>query len=240
LKGRGEYDLPQGKYRLEAYRGLFYVPVSIEFELKAGESRRITLPMKNWLGADSGEWLSGDDHIHLVRGEQDDPIFLEWLQAEDLSVANFLQLQRQMEAAVQYGFGPDAEAKRPGYSIRSGQESRSESFGHVNLLGGRQLIRPLSVGEMYANVPGSFPYPSILFKRGRAVGALTGYAHFDGSAQFGPAPRSPRANRRLIPHLLMDLALGGLDFIEVFQAGYLKDDSWYELLNAGFGLRALP
>jgi hypothetical protein len=45
LKGRGEYELPQGKYRVEAYRGLFYVPLSIEFELKAGESRRVALAM---------------------------------------------------------------------------------------------------------------------------------------------------------------------------------------------------
>src|SRR5439155_26337306 len=91
LKGRGEYDLPQGKYRVEAYRGLFYEPVSIEFELKAGDSKHIALPMKNWLGADSEGWLSGDDHIHLVRARQDDPVFLRWLQAENLNVANFLQ-----------------------------------------------------------------------------------------------------------------------------------------------------
>ena len=32
----------------------------------------------------------------------------------------------------------------------------------------------------------------------------------------------------------MDLALGSIDFIEVFQSGVLQDERWYELLNAGF------
>ena len=31
----------------------------------------------------------------------------------------------------------------------------------------------------------------------------------------------------------MDLALSTIDFIEVFQGGYLNDERWYELLNAG-------
>jgi len=239
LKGRGEYELPQGKYRVEAYRGLFYVPLSIEFELKAGESRRIALPMKNWLGAESREWLSGDDHIHLVRAKQDDPIFLAWLQAEDLSVALFLQLQRQMDAAVQYGFGAEAEAKASGYSIRSGHESRSDLFGHINLLGGREPIRPLSVGGVYSNAPEGFPYPSFLFRKGRAVGALTGYAHFDGGAHFGEGAPPRMRDAKNHSTLLMDLALGNIDFIEVFQAGYLNDERWYELLNAGFEIRGI-
>jgi hypothetical protein len=216
LKGRARFDLPAGKYRVEAYRGSFFIPVIQEFELKAGENHRIAIPMKRWA---SGEWISGDDHIHLTRSPEDDEIFLRWLDAEDLSVGNFLQLQRQMDAAVQYAFGKAGEATRGRYSIRPGHESRSEFYGHVNLLGVRELIRPLSVGNMYANGPGSFPYPGVLFAKGRAAGATVGYAHFSGS----------------MPHstLLMDLVLGNIDFIEVFQFGVLKTDPWYELLNAG-------
>lgn len=219
LKGRARLDLPAGRYRIEAYRGLFYKPVREEFELKAGHTQRVALKLENWLGGESGAWLSGDDHIHLVRAPEDDPVFLDWMEAEDLSVGNFLQLQRQMDAAAQYGFGPKAEAKRPARSIRSGHESRSEFFGHVNLLGGREMMRPLSVGSMYANSPETFPYPFVLFEMGRKLGATTGYAHFDGSMRHST--------------LLMDLALGSIDFVEVFQFGVLKTEQWYELLNAG-------
>jgi len=219
LKGRAGFDLPAGKYRIEAYRGLFYKPAVQEFVLKAGETTRVSLPMENWVGPESAELLTSDDHIHLVRAPEDDALFLSWMEAEDLSVGNFLQLQRQMDAASQYGFGPKAEAKRGARSIRSGHESRSEFFGHVNLLGGREMIRPLSIGTTYANTPETFPYPYVLFERGRKVGALTGFAHFDGSQKHS--------------ELLMDLALGALDFVEMFQFGRLRTDDWYELLNAG-------
>jgi hypothetical protein len=220
LHGRGSYDLPAAHYRVEAYRGLFYAPAVAEFDLRAGETRRVPLRLFSWAKGREREWLSGDDHIHLTRSPQDDGIYLQWLQAEDLSVGNFLQLQRQMDAAVQYAFGRRGEAKRPGYAIRPGQESRCEFYGHINLLGGREIVRPLSIGAMYANGPEAYPYPAVLFRRGRDVGATVGFAHFNGS----------------MPHstLLMDLALRNIDFVEVFQFGELQTEAWYELLNAGF------
>jgi hypothetical protein len=220
LKGRASFNLPQGRYRVEAYRGLFYTPASAEFELRAGESRRVDLKLEDWTGGASRDWISGDDHIHLTRSREDDAVFLGWLQAEDLHVGNFLQLQRQMDAAVQYAFGRKGEARRAGYSIRPGHESRSQIFGHIALLGGQEMIRPLSVGSDLSNAAELFPFPSVLFAQGRRAGATVGFAHFDGSA----------------PHstMLMDLTLGNLDFIEVFQFGILKTREWYELLNAGF------
>ena len=53
---------------------------------------------------------------------------------------------------------------------------------------------------------------AVLFRRGRELGATVGYAHFDGNQ----------------PHssLLMDLALGSIDFIEVFQFGALHAERW--------------
>jgi len=219
LSGQGSYELPAGHYRVEAYRGLFFAPASEEFDLEAGKTRSIRLKLESWAGDARGSWLSGDDHIHLTRERQDDKVYLGWLDAEDLNVGNFLQLQRQSDAAVQYGFGPSGEARREGYSVRPGQESRSEFYGHVNLLGGRELIRPISVGRMYANTPEAYPYPGVIFGIGRRTGATVGYAHFNGS----------------MPHstLLMDLVLGKIDFVEVFQFGVLKTAEWYELLNAG-------
>ena len=218
LRGRATFDLPAGHYRVEAYRGLFYTPASEEFDLRAGETRQVLLRLKPWTGA-ADQWLSGDDHIHLRRERRDDPIFLQWLQAEDLSVGNFLQLQRQADAAIQYAFGRAGEARAGNYAIRPGHESRSHVYGHINLLGGRELVRPLSTGTMYANAAEEYPFPALLFSKGQALGATVGFAHFDGSQ----------------PHstLLADLVLGHLDFTEVFQFGILKTKEWYELLNAG-------
>jgi hypothetical protein len=217
LRGRARFVLPPGKYRVEAYRGFLHKPVFQEFTLGPRSERRVELRLQPT--PETAGWLSGDDHIHLTRAPEDDDVFLGVLEAEDLSVGNFLQLQRQMDAAVQYGFGSKAEARRPGYSIRPGHESRSHFYGHVNVLGPREIVRPLSVGEVYANSSDAWPFPYVLFQRGRELGGTVGYAHFDGSQ----------------PHssLLMDLALGSIDFIEVFQSGVLQAERWYELLNAG-------
>jgi hypothetical protein len=220
LDGNGEFELPSGAYQIEAHHGLELTPAVVDFSLAAGQKRTIELGLEPVAGPESGRWLSGDDHIHLVREAADNDVFLRWLQAEDLSVGNFLQLQRQIDAATQYGFGRKAEARSPGFAIRSGHESRSEFYGHVNVLGPEKLIRPLSVGMVYANSPEAYPFPNVLFKEGRGLGATVGYAHFDGSMKHSTLP--------------MDLALASIDFIEVFQFGVLKTEPWYELLNAGF------
>jgi hypothetical protein len=135
-------------------------------------------------------------------------------------VGNFLELQRQQDAAVQYAFGRDGEARLPGVSIRSGHESRSRFYGHVLFLGPRQMIRPLSIGAEYANSPEAYPFPALLFDQGRKLDAVVGFAHF-----YGSQPNST---------LLMDLAHGKIDFVELFQFGELHTKEWYELLNAGF------
>ena len=219
LKGAARFHLPPGKYRVEAYRGYFYTPAVIEFVLSASEERRVSLPLKPWEGVDPKQWISSDDHIHLTRAQTDDPVFLSWLEAEDLTVGNFLQLQRQMDAAVQYAHGKAGEARRGGYVIRTGQESRNEFWGHINLLGASELIRPMSTGAMYANSAESDPWPSLWFDRARRLGATVGYAHF-----FEPPQNSA---------IYMDAALGTMDFVEVFQFGVLKAAPWYELWNAG-------
>jgi hypothetical protein len=219
LDGQASFDLPAGKYRVEAYRGTFFKPASESFELRAQEKRRVELKLEPVASKRQTQWLSSDDHIHLVRAKEDDEIFLRWLQAEDLSVGNFLQLQRQTDAGMQYGFGDAAEARAPGFSIRSGIEARSHFYGHINLLGPSELLRPISIGSVYANSPEAYPFPLVLFQRARRLGGTVGYAHFDGSQRHST--------------LLMDLALRTIDFVEVLQSGVLKTEPWYRLLNAG-------
>ncbi len=229
LDGRAVFDLPAATYRVEAYRGTFFQPAAEELVLRAGEVRTVVLKLAPVAGNRRNQWLSGDDHIHLTREASDNSVFLGWIQAEDLNVANFLQLQRQMDAAVQYAFGPGGEARAPRYSIRSGHESRSSYYGHVNVLGPREMLRPLSVGTMYGNSVEAYPYPLVLFEQARRLyGATVGYAHFNGGAS---------GNQHST--FLMDLALGALDFTEVFQFGVLRTEEWYRILNAGFRLTGI-
>ncbi|MBI1357103.1 MAG: hypothetical protein GC160_22405 [Acidobacteria bacterium] len=220
-EGEAEFDLPGGhRYRLEAYHGFLYKPAVVDFTLAADEERTVELTLEPTAPGEQGKWLAADDHIHLVRAPEDDRLFLDWLRAEDLAVGNFLELQRQQHAAMQYGFGKQAEARAEGYSIRSGHESRSRFYGHVLGLGGERMVRPLSIGLEYANTRDAWPRPGLLFERIRKEGGLAGFAHF-----WGSQPNSS---------LLMDLAHGDVDFVELFQFGVLHTEEWYELLNAGF------
>jgi len=132
LNGRATFDLPAAEaYRLEVYRGFFFKPVVVEFSLRAQEQKRISVKLDPVAPDRQRHWIAADDHIHLMRAQEDDAVFLRWLQAEDLAVGNFLELQRQQHAAVQYAFGREGEAQLPGFSIRSGHESRSRFYGHV-------------------------------------------------------------------------------------------------------------
>lgn len=221
LDGDASFDLPAAaEYRIEAYHGTFFHPAIETFSLEADGTTTIELTVQPIAPGRQDQWISADDHIHLMRDRRDDAIFLKWLAAEDLGVGNFLELQRQQHAAVQYAFGEEGEARADGISIRSGHESRSRFYGHTLFLGPSRMIRPLSIGLEYANSPKSYPYPGELFREGRSAGALTGFAHV-----YGSQPNST---------LLMDLAHGDLDFVELFQFGQLNTTEWYELLNAGF------
>ena len=221
LSGAATFELPASDdYRIEAYHGTFFRPAVKSFSLEFAKDLELALCLDPIAPDSQGQWLAGDDHIHLVREPEDDPLFLRWMQAENLAVANFLELQRQQHAAMQWGFGDKAEARDAGRSIRSGHESRSRFYGHTLFLGPSRMIEPLSIGLEYANSPQAFPNPMVLFAQGRRLGALTGFAHFDGGQ-----PNST---------LLMNLAHDTIDFVEVFQFGVLKTAQWYELLNAGF------
>ncbi|MCY4588382.1 MAG: CehA/McbA family metallohydrolase [Bryobacterales bacterium] len=226
LEGRAAFHLPRSrtdqneKYRLEAYHGMFFEPAEIEFTLQAEEEKTISIDLKPIAPGRQDKWLAADDHIHLMRAQEDDELFLKWLQAEDLAVGNFLELQRQQHAALQYAFGRKGEARARGFSIRSGHETRSRFYGHTLVLGPEQMIRPLSIGHIYANSPAAYPFPTVFFQQGRDSGGVVGFAHFDGSM-----PNST---------LIMNLARKTIDFIELFQFGVLHTNRWYELLNAGF------
>jgi hypothetical protein len=225
LEGRASFDVPAGnEYRLEAYHGLFYTPAQADFALQPDEHKTVTLKVYPMAPGRQEQWISADDHVHLARAREDDAVFLRWMEAEDLNVVNDLEGQRQQHFGVQYAWGSAGEGR--GRSIRSGHETRSDFYGHLLVLGGRQLIRPLGIGAMYGNSPEAYPYPAVTFAQGREAGGLAGFAHFHGSREHST--------------LLMNLALNQLDFVEVMQYALIKmkpwykSIGWYELLNAGF------
>ncbi len=220
LEGAATFDVPAwNDYRLEAFHGFFWEPGIERFALRPGEKKTVIVKIKPIAPGRQEKWISGDEHIHLMRAKEDNEVFLKWLRAEDLNVAMFLTGMRQQHFGLQYAWGKEGEARMPGFSIRSGQETRSEFYGHTLLFGQDHLVEPPSIGSMYSNSPWAYPFPPVYFQEGKHAGAIVGYAHFHGS----------------MPHsqLLLNLVLNKLDFVEMLQYGWIKTKAWYQLLNAG-------
>ena len=93
------------------------------------KTREVTLTLRPLEGNTAQGWISGDDHIHLTREAEDDPTFLQWLEAEDLSVGNFLQLQRagRRRGAVRVSAEPPRRAARATRSARARRRGASST-----------------------------------------------------------------------------------------------------------------
>ena len=129
-KGSATFDVPPWKeYRLEVHRGLFYEPAVIEFEVGPNEEKTIVAKVRPMAPRLQEQWISADQHVHIMRAREDDDLLLRWMQAEDLNVLNNLEGQRQQHFGVQYAWGRAGEARMPGQSIRSGHETAAISSG---------------------------------------------------------------------------------------------------------------
>ena len=103
-------------------RGLFYEPAVIEFEVGPNEDKTIVAKVRPIAPGSRRQWISADQHVHIMRAREDDDLLMRWMQAEDLNVLNNLEGQRQQHFGVQYAWGRSGEARMPGQSIRSGHE----------------------------------------------------------------------------------------------------------------------
>ena len=55
-----EWTLPAGKYRVRAYHGLEYRPLSREFEITADQTAEVKLPLERWANPAQDGWYSGE------------------------------------------------------------------------------------------------------------------------------------------------------------------------------------
>lgn len=101
-------SLAAGSYVLRVYKGLEFNVAERRLRIAAGENLKVTVPVTRWINLAQEGWYSADDHLHIPRpAPQLDPSFSKWMQAEDLRVANLLQLGQSTEfrSSPQYAFG---------------------------------------------------------------------------------------------------------------------------------------
>jgi hypothetical protein len=140
--------------------------------------------------------------------------------ADDLTHAHFMVLKGANFPGVwadQFAYGPEGEGGDGERLIRPGEEYRDPAQGHINLLGIREVIEPISTGGLgEPAVPYNFPPLHDIFLRTRQLGGMGGVAHSGGHTT------------------IVDTVLGALDFFEIANTHLYKTDLWYRLMNCGY------
>ena len=219
VNGHYEAEVPVGRYELVVSKGpeyrIFQKTIEVNLSGIAVEAR---LPRWDNLGAQG--WFSGDDHIHYTReDEHDDQTLLLLCKAEGLNVANILQMGNVANTHFRpYSWKVVADESDPTYVIVPGQEDPRTGYrGHAIGLYLREAVRESENYLLY----------DLVFRRIRAQGGMTGYAHVGW-----PNP-TILAGRR---GLALDVPKGLVDFVEVLQGGTANLQTWFNFLNLGFKL----
>jgi len=210
--------LRPGRYRIQVQKGLEYREAEDEFVISAGAEHRLRVALRRWSNLPAHGWYSSDDHLHIPRPHpRFDPAIATWMQAEDIHVANLLQmgLARDVHITPQRAFGPRSLYQAGRTLLVGGQENpRTHVLGHSIILGAKSWI--------------DFPQAYLVYERAwreaQRQGAVAGYAHFAmAGAHDGLAVWAPE-------HLI--------DFIEVLNLGFPYYKTWYEALD--LGMRVAP
>lgn len=208
-----DISLEPGRYRVTVQKGFEYERVVLDIELQSGEHRTLDVPLSRWANMPASGWFSADAHLHIPRGDPADASLLAWMRAEDLNVANLLQMgdYSGIVAARQESFGLASVARQGDTLIASGQENpRTWILGHGIVLG----------AESYIDLPTQYLAYDQFWREAKTDGAVVGYAHFKA------------------PGLWTDAPTGDIDFLEVFQFGIAQPEALYDLLN--LGIRIAP
>jgi len=217
VKGSYEGKLPTGTYQLIVTRGPEFRLYHNHFEVREGETTQVTVALERYANLPGRGWFSGDDHIHLARDENRDTTVWTQVAAEDVHVGNLLQMGNIAGTYFeQPAWGKAGRFEQDSYLIASGQEDpRTGQLGHTIH---HNLQSPIHLSQ-----DTYFLYHRV-FEESHRQGGISGYAHLNAgwfNVRRGVA---------------LDVPFGDVDFLEVFQAGKLLTDIWYDFLNLGFKL----
>ena len=211
--GRYETRLPVGPYELVVTRGPEYRVVRRAIEIRAEETHDVRVALERYADLPAEGWFSGDSHVHLGRDRTDDMAVWGQVAAEDLHVANLLEMGNIAGTHFkQPAWGREGRFARDGHVLVSGQEDpRTVQRGHT--------IHHNIQQPVHLDPDAYFLYHQV-FEELRQQGGVSGYAH------LGELFNGRRG-------LALDVPFGIVDFIEVLQGGRLFSEIWYSFLNLG-------
>ena len=237
VAGEFALELAPGSYRLEAARGLEYVPAAVEFEVP--RDGVVELPVRRWVAMNAAGWYSADMHVH--RDPAEVPLALR---AEDLNFVPTItthvwstEVNRPWPAPPEFPI-----AVEPGRLFTAnGQEiERIQGGPGAVILLGRELPLPFEGYELYppnasyarrVHAAGGYVEGDKLFWLDTAANAVLGHVDFVELNCNHFLPREVETD--LVPwsHWPIELGYRGARGFALWMM-----ELYYRLLNAGVEL----
>ncbi|MGA1864098.1 MAG: hypothetical protein ACMUHX_03455 [bacterium] len=201
-------DLPEGKYSIEVFHGMEYLPETLAFSVDGINDETISIALRRWVDMKKEGWYSGDTHTHFLSEKS---AILEG-KGEDLNIINVLATKWGILTTKWEELISDVDkftGKKSNYSneqliVYFNEESRHGFLGHTILHPLKELVYPLSWGGTSRGgegIPGGFDYPPMahLADKAHEQGAIVTAAHF-------PYPPG---------EIAIDVVLGKIDSIDL-------------------------
>ena len=167
-EGQFLVDLPTGKVRVEAVRGIEFQPAIQEVEIRPGSVTTMRLEPNRIAHPNAAGWYSGSDHIHMnyvgnLHNTPENLMMLanaEWLNVIGDKVANkdhrifdhqhFTSAPHKLSTATQL--------------LSFGEEYRPPFYGHINFINMKHLISPFTTGYEGSGIESLYPSNTDIFR----------------------------------------------------------------------------
>lgn len=217
--------VPAGAVRMEVWKGLEYRPAIVNVDVEPGTLKRVEIKLERAANMAAEGFYAGDTHLHFQRwNPEDDDLIFDLFDAEMLTCGVVLGYNNPagpylgfMDKLVfpQRKLGRASLASRGATRLVSGQEYRSTTYGHMNLILRDDLV---SAGKGYN--ADTWPVYGEVARETVAQGGFALMAH----GGYGM-------------EIYADAALGTVQSVELLQFGVYRDiglEGWYAMLNSGF------
>lgn len=219
--GEIELFIPSGSTKIECTKGFEYNKEIWEGEITKDCNISFNLKKQSCWDLYNDNWISGDTHVHWAKvwvylgDDTNDMSIIQ--KASDCHVISVLTLSQfdgyqEVFTPVHHPMGIIEEYCDTDYIMAMDEEYRNSGpYGHVNILGLKSLITPVSTGFTKTDTAPDYPDNQYAFEKAHEQGAIAMCSH--GIFSF---------DKILIAKGLMDC----VDQVSISQ--------YYQILNCGF------
>ena len=239
LPSEAEITLPRKQIFLEAFSGLESELARVDLDLRKTVPEKVTIPIRFFSQISRDQWYGGNTHLHLddldIDGARRYLSEIPYVDRLDILFISYLErgispskprTGTRADASYITNRFPIGELDRfqqDGPLLSNGEEHRNNlpertGYGHVMLLGIRELIRPVSIGRQIEG-EGSDGVP---LQKGILEAKRQGGTSIWCHNQYGWED---------VPNFIA----GNLDALNMYDGGPERSayDTWYQYLNAG-------